>query len=101
VICTSVCLSPRVVYSVVLVEPVELRGISRAQVELQRGTGGTDVGLGFCWRESPVPPVPLTGTTKNRKKGLKYHRFHWLQLPHDQPRARLNRSFRRSLESVS
>ena len=46
-ICTSVCLSPRVVYSVGLVEPVELHGIWRAQVELQRGTGGTGVGLEF------------------------------------------------------
>ena len=31
--------------------------ISRAQVELQRGTGGTGVGLSFGWRERPVPPV--------------------------------------------
>jgi hypothetical protein len=93
VICTSVCLSPRVVYSVVLVEPVELHGISRAQVELQRGTGGTGDGLRFCWRDGPVPPVTPTGSTENRQKGLKYHRFHRLHLPHDRPRA--------SLESIS
>jgi hypothetical protein len=99
-ICTFGCLSPRVVHSVLLVEPVELHGIWRAQVELQRGTGGTGVGPGFSWRENPVPPVTPTGTTKNRKKCLKYHRFHRLHLPHDRPRARLNRSFRRSLESV-
>jgi hypothetical protein len=93
VICTSVCLPPRVVYSVVLVEPVELHGIGRAQVELRRGTGGTADGLGFCWRKSLVSPVTPTGTTKNHQKGLQYHRFHRLPLPHDGPRA--------SLESIS
>ena len=69
-ICTSVCLSPRVDYSMVLVEPVELQAICRAQVELRRGTGGTGVGLGFCWRESPVPPVTPIGTTENHQKRL-------------------------------
>jgi hypothetical protein len=93
VICSSVCLSPPVVCSVVPVEPVELHGIQRIEVELQRGTGGTAEGLGFCWRESPVPPVTPTGTTGNRQKRLKYHRFHRLHLPHDRPRA--------SLESIS
>ena len=90
-ICTSVCLSPRVVYSVVLVEPVELHEIRRVQVELRGGTGGIGDGLGFCWREGPVPPVTPTGTTKSRQEGLKYHRFHQLHLLHDRPRASLER----------
>ena len=89
-ICSSTSLSPRVVYSVVLVEPVELHGIWRAQVELQRGTGGTGA---FRWSRSAVPPVTPAGTTKNRQKGLKYHRFHRLPLLHDRPRS--------SLESIS
>ena len=75
-ICTSVCLSPRVVNPVGLVEPVELHEIRRVQVELRRGTGGIGVGVAFCRRmndsstghtdwyhqKSPrrlaVPPVP-------------------------------------------
>jgi hypothetical protein len=101
VICTFVCLSPRVVYSVALVEPVELHRIWRAQVEPLRGTGGTGVGLGFCWREGPVPPVPPFGTTKNRQKRLKYHRFHRLHLAYGGPRARSKTPFGRSLESLS
>ena len=100
-ICTSACLSPRVVYSVVLVEPVELHGIRRAQVEPQRGTGGTGDGLGFCWRESPVPPVTPIGTTKNHQKRPQYHRFHRLHLPDGGPRARSKTPFGRSLESIS
>jgi hypothetical protein len=93
VICSFVCLSPRVVYSVALVEPVELHGIWRAQVEPLRGTGGTGDDLAFRWRMSAVPPVTPAGTTKNRQKSLKYHRFHQLHLPHDRPRP--------SLESIS
>ena len=64
-ICTFVCFAPCVVYAVGLVEPVELRGIWRGHVVLQRGTGGTGVVLGSCWRINVVPPVTPTGTTKN------------------------------------
>jgi len=71
------------------VEPVELRGIRSAQVELPGGTGGTSVGLAFRWRVNAVPPVTPAGTTKNRQKGLKYHRFHRLHLPYGGPRASL------------
>ena len=90
-ICTSVCLSRPVVYSVLLVEPVELQAIWRAQVEPQRGTGGTSAGLVHCWRIRLVPPVTPTGTTKNHQKDLQYHRFHRLPVPHDGPRASLER----------
>jgi hypothetical protein len=72
---------------------LELRGIQRVEVELQRGTGGTADGLDFCWRESPVPPVTRIGNTKNHQKRPQYHRFHQLHLPHDEPRP--------SLESIS
>ena len=92
-ICNFVCFARWIVYLVGPVEPVELRGIRRAQVELLGGTGGIGVGLAFRWRVSTVPPVTPTGSTKNRQKGLKYHRFHRLHLPHDRPRA--------SLESIS
>ena len=64
-ICTFVCFAPCVVYAVGLVEPVELRGIWRGHLVLQRGTGGTGVVLGSCWRINVVPPVTPTGTTKN------------------------------------
>jgi hypothetical protein len=101
VICNFVRLAPWIAYLVGPVEPVELRGIRRAQVELLGGTGGTGVGLAFRWRVSAVPPVPPTGTTKNRQKGLKYHRFHRLHLLDGGPRARLKTSFGRSLESIS
>jgi hypothetical protein len=90
-----------VVYSVGLVEPVELHGIWRAQVELPGVTGGTGVGLAFRWCVNAVPPVPPTGTTKNRQKGLKYHRFHQLHLPDGGLRARSKTPFERSLESIS
>jgi hypothetical protein len=93
VICNFIRLAPWIAYLVGPVEPVELCGIRRAQVELLGGTGGTGVGLAFRSRVSPVPPVPPTGTTKSRQEGLKYHRFHRLHLPHDRPRA--------SLESIS
>lgn len=95
-ICTSVCLFPRVVYLVGPVEPVELRGVWCAQVEPLRGTGGTGVGLGFWWREGPVPTVTPVGSTENRQKRVKYHRFHRLHLPNDGPPF-----FRRFLESIS
>ena len=88
-ICNFVCSAPCIAYLVGPVEPVELRGIRRAQVELLGGTGGTGVGLAFRWRMSAVPPVTPTGTTKNRQKGLKYHRFHRFHLPHDRPPANL------------
>ena len=100
-ICSFVCLSPRVVYSVALVEPVELHGIWRAQVELKRGTGGTGVGLAFRRRVSAVPPVTPTGATKSRQEGLKYHRFHRLHLPDGGPRAGSKTPFGRSLEGIS
>jgi hypothetical protein len=101
VIYSFVCLSPHAVYSVLPVEPVELHAIRRAQVELRGGTGGTGDGRGFWWREKPVPPVTLVGSTENRQKGLKYHRFHRLHLPHDGPRTSLKALFPMSLESIS
>ena len=88
-ICNFVCSAPCIAYLVGPVEPVELRGIRRAQVELLGGTGGTGNDLAFLWRISVVPPVTPTGTTKNRQKGLKYHRFHRLHLPDGRPRASL------------
>ena len=87
-----------VVYRVGPVEPVELRGIRRAQVEL---LGGTGVGLAFRWRVSAVPPVPPTGTTKNREKGLKYHRFHRSHLAHYDSFTGLKTIFASRLESIS
>ena len=100
-ICTSVWLSPRVVNPVGLVEPVELRGIRPAQVELRRGTGGTGVGVAFCRRITMVPPVTPTGTTKNRQKGLQYHRFHQSPLPHDGSFTGLKTILAKRLESIS
>ena len=93
--------APWIVYSVALVEPVELAGIWRAQVEPQRGTGGTGVGPALCWHISVVPRVTPTGTTKNRRKGLQYHRFHRLPMPHDGSFTGLKTIFARRLESIS
>lgn len=98
---TSVCLCPRVDYSMVLVEPVELQAICRAQVELRRGTGGTGVGLGFCWRERPVPPVTPIGTTKNHQKRPQYHRSHQLPTKHDGSFTGLKSIFAPYPESIS
>jgi hypothetical protein len=99
--CNFVRLSPHVVCPVGLVEPVELRGIQRAQVELPGVTGGTDPCLTLRWRMSAVPPVTPTGTTKHHQKGLKYHRLHRLHLPHGGPLAESERPFGRTLESIS
>jgi hypothetical protein len=101
VICNFVCFALGVASSVGPVEPVELRGIRRAQVEPLGGTGGTGVGLAFRWRVSAVPPVPPTGTTKSDQKGPQYHRFHRLHLPDGGPRAGSKTPFGRSLEGIS
>jgi len=93
VTCKFVCFAPWLAYLVGPVEPVELTGIRRAQVELLGGTGGTGVDLEFSWREGPVPPVTPIGTTKSHQKRPQYYRFHQLHLPHDGPRP--------SLESIS
>jgi hypothetical protein len=99
--CNFVCFAPWIVYLVGPVEPVELRGIRRAQVELLGGTGGTGVGVAFRWRMRAVPPVTPIGTTENRQKGLKYHRFHRLHLTHDVCLTGLKTIFARRLESTS
>ena len=100
-ICNFVRLTPWIAYLVGPVEPVELRGIRRAQVELLGGTGGTSVGLAFRWHMSAVPPVTPTGTTKNRQKGLKYHRFHRSPLPHYDSLTGLKTIFASRLGSIS
>ena len=100
-ICNFVCFAPCIAYLVGPVEPVELREICRAQVELLGVTGGTGAGLSFCWRISVVPPVTPTGTTKDHQKAPQYHRFHRLHLPDSGRRARPKTPFGRSLESIS
>ena len=100
-ICNFVCSAPCIAYLVGPVEPVELRGIRRAQVELLGVTGGTGVGPAFRWRVSAVPPVTPTGTTKDHQKAPQYHRFHRLHLPDGGPRAGSKTPFGRSLEGIS
>jgi hypothetical protein len=80
------------------VEPVELRGIRRAQVELLGVTGGTGVGPAFRWRVSAVPPVTPTGTTKDHQNAPQYHRLH---LPRYESFTGLKTIFTSRLESIS
>jgi hypothetical protein len=89
VICNFVCFAPRIAYLVGPVEPVELRGIRPAQVEPPGGTGGTALMRQWNVRPVSVPPVTPASITKNRRKVLKYHRFHRLHLPDGGPRASL------------
>jgi hypothetical protein len=101
VICNFVCFAPWIAYLVGPVEPVELHGIFAAQVEPPGVTGGTGASPASHWHLNPVPPVTPTGITKNHRKALQYHRFHRLHLPHNTPRDRQEKIFRRSLESTS
>jgi hypothetical protein len=101
VICNFVCFAPWIAYLVGPVEPVELHEFRPAQVEPPGGTGGTGGALAFSWRKGAVPPVTPSGTTKNRQKGLKYHRFHRLHLPHYDSFTGLKTIFASRLESIS
>jgi hypothetical protein len=96
VICSPVFVAPWVVSSGGPVEPVELRGIWRGQVELQRGTGGTRVSPGSLWANM-VPPVTPAGSTRINIESLQYHRFH--QFPADSL-ARKTRVSATDLESI-
>ena len=74
----SVFLCSRSRFPVGLVEPVELRGIRRANVGPARGTGGTDVRTRSCCRDRKLPGStgPTGQSHQNQQNCLQYHRFH-------------------------
>ena len=99
VTCNFGCAASWVVFPVGLVEPVELRGIRRANVGPARGTGGTGAGRTRAAKVK-IFPGGSTGSTdrshQNRQICLQYHRFHLVTPKRDGSLARMKTSLSRN-----